>query len=107
MFLLRRLPALVALLMLGALTLRLGSPLLVTVPLNLLLLVLLVIPRALLQTVLSAMLWVGALAWLGMAWVRVNERLTLGQPWIRLVTIFGAVTLFTAWSAWLLREKKA
>ncbi len=103
---LRRLPAFVALLMLGALSLRLGLAFLVTVPLTLVLLVLLVIPRALLQTILSAVLWVGALAWLGMAWVRVNERLTLGQPWIRLVVIFGAVTLFTAWAAWLLGGKK-
>jgi hypothetical protein len=41
-----------------------------------------------------------------MAWMRVSERLTLGLPWMRLAVILGAVTLFTAWAAWLLREKK-
>jgi hypothetical protein len=104
MFVLRRLPACLALLMLGALSLRLGLAFLVTVPLTLVLLVLLFIPRALLQTILSTLLWGGSLGWMGMAWVRVNERLTLGLPWIRLAIIFGAVTLFTAWAAWLLRQ---
>ena len=106
MFVLRRLPACLALLMLGALALRLGSAFLVTVPLTLVLLGLLFIPRALLQTILSIVLWAGSLAWLGIGWVRVNERMTLGLPWIRLVSIFGAVMLFTAWAAWLLLSKK-
>ena len=52
MFVLRRLPACLALLMLGALSLRLGLAFLVTVPL-MLVLVLLFIPRALLQTILA------------------------------------------------------
>ena len=76
------------------------------VPLTLVLPVLLFIPRATLQTILSALLWGGSLAWVGMAWMRVSERLTLGLPWMRLAVILGAVTLFTAWAAWLLREKK-
>ncbi len=106
MFVLRRLPAFLALLMLGALSLRLGLMFLVAVPLTLLLAILLFIPRHFLQTLVGAVLWGGCVAWLGMAWLRVNERLPYGQPWLRLALIFGAVTLFTAWAAWLLRNKK-
>jgi hypothetical protein len=107
MFVLRRLPALVALLLLGALSLRLGLLLLVAAPALLVLLVLLFIPRAVVQTLLGAVLWGGGLAWVGMAWLRVGERLALGLPWVRLALIFGGVTLFTAWAAWLVRRPNA
>ena len=103
MSLVRRSPALLALLMLGALSLRLGLSLLVALPLTLLLVVLLFIPKAVLQTAFSALLWVGSFAWAGVAWLRVVERMSLRQPWMRLVLIFGAVALFTAWSAWLIQ----
>jgi hypothetical protein len=103
MFVLRRLPAFLALLLLGALSLRLGLAFLVAVPLTVVLLVLLFIPKAALQAGLAAVLWCGSLAWVGMAWLRVGERLAAAQPWTRLALIFGAVTLFTAWAAWLLR----
>jgi len=104
MFILRRLPALLALLMLGALALRLGLMFLVAVPLTLVLAILLFIPRSLLQTLVGAVLWGGCVAWLGMAWLRVNERLEGGQPWLRLALIFGGVTLFNAWAAWMMRR---
>jgi len=107
MFVLRRLPACLALIMLGALALRLGLSILAALPLTLTLLVLLFIPRTVVQTILSAVLWGGSLAWVGMAWLRGSERLALGLPWLRLVAIFGGVTLFTAWLAWLLRRPKA
>ncbi len=106
MFVLRRLPALVALLMLGALSLRLGLPFLMAVPLTLALLVVLFVPRTVVQTALTVVLWGGVIAWLGMAWLRAQQRLAYGEPWVRLVVIFSAVALFTAWSAWLLRKKK-
>ncbi len=106
MFVLRRLPALFALLMLGALSLRLGLAFVVTVPLVLVALVLLFIPRRALQTLLVAVLGGGVLAWVGMAWLRVSERLAAGLPGLRLAAIFAAVTLFTAWAAWLLRPAK-
>ncbi|MFN7957395.1 MAG: hypothetical protein U0P46_03575 [Holophagaceae bacterium] len=106
MFVLRRLPALLALLMLGALSLRMGLAFLVAVPLTFALLILLFIPRAALQVGLAAVLGCGSLAWVGMAWLRVSERLATGLPWTRLAVIFGAVTLFTAWAAWLLRPAK-
>jgi hypothetical protein len=103
MFVLRRLPAFLALLLLAALSLRLGLLFLAAVPLTLLLAVLLFIPQALLQTLLSAVLWGGCIAWAGLAWLRISEHLGRGLPWHRLALIFGAVTLFTAWAAWLLR----
>jgi len=106
MFVLRRLPAFLALLLLGALSLRLGLAFLLAVPLTLALLVLLFIPKPVLQTGLGAVLWGGCLAWAGMAWLRVGERLAAGLPWTRLTLIFGGVTLFTAWAAWLLRRPR-
>ncbi len=106
MFLLRRLPACLATLMLGALSLRLGLGFLTAVPLTLLLLVLLFIPRVIPQRITSAVVGCGALAWVGMAWLRVQQRLGEGLPWMRLAVIFAAVALFTAWAAWLLRKEK-
>ena len=103
MFVLRRLPACLALLMLGALALRLGLGFLVAGPLTLLLLVLLFIPRAVPQVIASAVVWGGSIAWVGMAGLRIQQRLGEGLPWLRLALIFGAVALFTAGSAWLLR----
>ncbi|HJW43089.1 MAG TPA: hypothetical protein VJ463_01435 [Geothrix sp.] len=106
MFVLRRLPAALALLMLGALSLRLGLSIQVAVPVALALTVLLFVPRPLFQTPLAAVLWAGALAWVGMAWLRVQARLADGLPWLRLAAILGGVALFTAWSAWLLHPRK-
>ncbi|MCE1204885.1 MAG: hypothetical protein LWW79_09810 [Holophagaceae bacterium] len=106
MFVLRRLPACFALLLLGALSLRLGLAFLLAVPLALALVVVLFIPKPVLQTALGAVLWGGCLAWAGMAWLRVGERMAAGLPWARLVLIFGGVALFTAWAAWLLRTPR-
>ena len=103
MFVLRRLPALLALLMLGALSLRLGLHFLVAVPLTLAALVLLFVPKAAIQASLALLLGAGTLAWAGTAWMRVQERLALGAPWLRMALILAAVALFTAWAAWLLR----
>ena len=107
MFLLRRIPALIAVLMLGALSLRLGMAHWAALFLTSVLLALLFVPRAIPQVAALAALWTGCLAWVGMAWLRVSERLALGLPWLRLVFIFGAVTAFTAWAAWLLRTTKS
>jgi len=106
MSVLRRLPACLALLMLGALSLRLGLGLGAAVTLTLPLLALLFIARTIPQTIASVALWGGSIAWVGMAWVRIQQRLEAGLPWMRLALIFGVVAVFTAWSAWLLREKK-
>jgi hypothetical protein len=106
MFLLRRIPALLALLMLGALSLRLGLALPVAALLALACIVLLFTPKPPTQTLASALLWVGALAWIGVAAQRISERLAGGLPWLRLALIFAGVALFTAWAAWLLRTKQ-
>jgi hypothetical protein len=39
--------------------------------------------------------------------MRVQERLALGAPWLRMALILAAVALFTAWAGWLLRNRKA
>ena len=107
MAVLRRLPAALALLLLGALTLRLGLPFALAVPVTVGLLGLLFVPKALIQTSLGVLLGLGSLAWAGLAWVRVQERLALDLPWLRLALILAAVALFTAWAAWLLVKRKA
>lgn len=104
MFVLRRLPALFALLMLGAHFLRAGQT-----PLVLLALVLLVplfIPRPWAQASVRWPLALGALVWLGTLAGSVRQRLAFDEPWLRLALILGAVAAFTAWAAWLLREEK-
>lgn len=103
---LRRLPAALALLGLGALALRLGLPFVLAVPVTVGLLGLLFLPKALVQTSLSVLLGLGSLAWTNLAWVRVQERLALDLSWLRLALILGAVALFTAWAAWLLAKWK-
>ncbi len=107
MFVLLRLPAFFALLMLGALSLRLGLPLWAALPATLLPLALLFIANSAVRTALSALLWAGSLAWVAMAWSRVSERLDMDLPWLRLAAILGAVAMFSAWSGWLLFQEKA
>ncbi len=103
---LRRLPAALALLLLGALALRLGLPFLLAVPLTLILIGLLWVPKAVVRSGLAVLLGLGSLAWVGLAWVRVQERLAMDLPWLRLALILGAVALFTAWAAGLLAQRK-
>jgi hypothetical protein len=97
---LRRLPAALSLLMLGALGLRMGLPMALDLPLVALLLAALAWRRPRARRGLAGLLALGALAWLGVAWMRVQERLALGLPWHRLAAILLAVALFTAASAW-------
>ncbi|WP_243303057.1 hypothetical protein [Geothrix oryzisoli] len=104
MAVLRRLPALLALLMLGAHFLRGGETPLVL--LCLLLLVPLFVPRPWAQATVRWALALGALVWLWTLTGDVRQRLAFGEPWLRLVFILGAVAAFTAWAAWLLRDKR-
>ena len=104
MFVLRRLPACLALLLLGAHFLRFGQ--LPLVALCLALLVPLFVPRPWAQAVARWALLLGALVWLWTLVEDVRMRLAFGEPWLRLVFILGAVALFTAWTAWLLRTRK-
>lgn len=107
MTVLHRLPACFALLMLGALLLRLGIPFLFAVPLTMLLVVLIFVPQIWIQGGLVVLLALGALGWLAMLVVRVQERLAFGAPWLRLALILASVAIFTGWSALLLRPRKA
>lgn len=105
MSILRRLPALFALLLLGAHFLRFGQ--LALVALCLLLLVPLFVPRRWAQALVAAVLALGALVWLWTLAGDVQQRLAFGMPWLRLAAILGAVAAFTAWAAWLVRPRAA
>jgi hypothetical protein len=100
---LRRLPALFALLLLGAHFLRFGQ--LPLVILCLALLVPLFVPRRWAQLLVAGVLALGALVWLWTLLGDAQQRLASGLPWLRLVLILGAVAVFTAWSAWLVRPR--
>jgi hypothetical protein len=104
MFVLRRLPALLALLMLGAHFLRFGQAPLVL--LCLALLVPLFVPRPWAQAIVRWALLLGSLVWLWTLVGDIRTRLAFGEPWLRLALILGAVAAFTAWAAWLLRPGK-
>ena len=101
MSLLRLLPAQFCLLLLAALFMHLGFPLILIVPLTLMLMVALLVPWSEVRTVMTGALGVCTLLWGFMTWLRVQERLAYGEPWSRLAGILAGVTLFNAWAAWL------
>lgn len=101
MFVLRRVPAALALLMLGAHFLRGGN--LLGMLLSLALLVPLFVPLAAAQGVVRWALYLGALVWVGALVQGVQLRLAFGEPWLRLALILGGVALFTALTAWPVR----
>lgn len=102
---LRRLPAALALLLLGALALRLGLPFPLAIAVTLALVVVLFLPRVD-PTPLVVLLGLGSLGWVTVACQRVAERWAAGQPWLRLALILGAVACFTAGAGWLLRPRR-
>ena len=105
---LRLLPAHLSLLLLAALFMRMGIPLILIVPLTLMLMLSFLVPWSEVRTLLAAALGLGALVWTFMTWLRVQERLAYGEPWSRLAGILAGVALFTAWAAWLVwRSGKA
>lgn len=69
-----------------------------------LLVVLLARPRAWVARLVQLALVLGALEWLWTALLLVQQRLALGQPWLRLALIMGAVAVFTAASALVFRS---
>jgi type VI protein secretion system component VasK len=99
---LRLLPASLCLLLLGALGLREGLPFTLVLPGVLLLLGSLMVPLAPVRILLAGLLGCEALLWALVAVARAQVRLTLGEPWLRLVLILSGVALFCAWSGWLL-----
>lgn len=61
-------------------------------------------PRVWVARLVQAALVLGALEWLWTALILVQQRLALGQPWLRLALILGAVAFFTAASALVFRS---
>ncbi len=98
---LRILPAQLALLLIAALFMRLGFPLIMIVPLTLMLMVALMVPWREMRGVMTVVMGLASLVWAFMTWLRVQERLAYGEPWSRLAGILAGVALFTAWSGWL------
>lgn len=68
------------------------------------LVVLLAWPRAWVARLVQVALVLGAFEWLWTAIWLVQQRQALGQPWLRLALILGAVALFTAASALVFRS---
>jgi hypothetical protein len=68
------------------------------------LVVLLAWPRAWVARLVQAALALGALEWLWTAGWLVQQRLALGQPWLRLALVLGAVAVFTVASALVFRS---
>lgn len=99
------LPAIIALLLLGAHFLRSGHMVLVVACLGLSALV--VVRRGWALRVLQAALGLGALEWLRSAWLFASQRVALGQPYGRLLLILGGVAIFTAAAALLLQTAAA
>ena len=105
---LRLFPAHLSLLLLAALFMRVGIPLILIVPLTLMLMLSFLVPWAEVRALLAVALGFGALIWAFMTWLRVQERLAYGEPWSRLAGILAGVALFNAWAAWLVwRSRRA
>jgi hypothetical protein len=103
---LRLLPAHLSLLLLAALFMRMGIPLILIVPLTLMLMLSFLVPWSEVRALLTVALGLGSLVWAFMTWLRVQERLAYGEPWSRLAGILAGVALFTAWAAWLVWDSR-
>jgi hypothetical protein len=63
-------------------------------------------PRAWVARLVQVGLLAGAAQWLWAAFGFVQQRLALGQPWLRLALILGSVALLTAASALVFRHPR-
>lgn len=99
---LRLVPPAFCIVLLSALCMRLGLPLIMIFLLTVMLLTALVIPWTEVRRLMAGFLALESLMWGVVAIARVRVRLNYGDPWIRLVAIFVAVSAFCLWSAWLL-----
>lgn len=61
-------------------------------------------PRAWVARLVQGALMLGAVEWLWTAFLLVQQRQALGQPWLRMSLILGVVVLFTAGSALVFRH---
>jgi hypothetical protein len=100
----RIVPFIFAALLLGAHFLRDGQ--LAAMVLCLLAPLLLLLKQRWSLIVLQALAYTGAGIWLVTTLDILQQRLKLGLPWVRLVIILGAVTLFTLWAGLLLNSTK-
>jgi len=98
---LRVLPAQFCLLLIAALFMRLGFPLIIIGPLLLMLMIGLLIPWSQFRALMTLPLAVTTVVWALIAWGRVQERIAETRPWIRLAIILFGVAAFNAWAAWL------
>lgn len=64
-----------------------------------LLVLMLAVERAWVARLLQAVLLLGTLEWTWTAWMLLQQRAALGQPWKRMAAILAAVALLTAASA--------
>jgi hypothetical protein len=98
------LPAVFALLLLGAHFFRAGSVIFTAV--CALLPLLLVVRRRIALRIVQYGLAAGVLVWLHTAAELTLMRIQLGAPWMRMLLILSAVALFTGLCVWLLNNNK-
>jgi predicted membrane metal-binding protein len=101
---LRLTPAILSLLVLGAHFLRSGQMLMVGACLALILLLLVRsrwVPR-----LIQVVLLLGSIEWLLTLYTFADQRMTYGQPWLRMAIILGCVALFTGASAFVFRNRQ-
>ena len=99
---LRVLPVFLSFLLLAAHFSRAGSPILVILALGAPFLLLVRAPWA--ARAVQVALVLGALEWVWTTLAIAGRRAEAGEPWLRMAIILGAVTLFTLYSARLLRS---
>lgn len=99
----RLLPVIFSFLILSAHFSRAGLPILSV--LCLLILFLLFIKRAWVARLIQIVLIIGSIEWIRSLFYYINQRQSIGEPYIRLVIILGLVTLFTGLSALVFRNK--
>jgi len=66
---------------------------------------LLAVPRPWAARTLQVALVLGAFEWLRTLATLLAERVSLGQPWLRLVLILGSVAALTLAAAWIFRHR--
>ena len=99
---LRLLPVFISFVLLAAHFLYAGQMIISIVLLSLLLLLLL--RKTWVPRVIQTILLLGSVEWLRSLYSHAQDRIELGEPWMRLAIILGAVALFTALSCLVFRS---
>ncbi|NHZ85021.1 MAG: hypothetical protein GWP19_03970 [Planctomycetia bacterium] len=103
MNILRLLPVIFSFSILSAHFSRAGLPILSV--LCLLMLFLLFIKRVWVARLIQIILILGSIEWIRSVFYYVNQRQTIGEPYLRLIIIIGVVALFTGLSTLVFRNK--